>query len=80
VNIEHTGAITGTLVTDDTDPNDVICTFTPDSNLPADTITCTIATGLADDAGNATTADIVWSFDTVGSAIEETTWGQIKTM
>ncbi len=73
-----TGAITGTLVTDDTDPNDVICTFTPDSNLPPDTITCTIAAGLADDAGNETAADIVWSFDTAGSAIEETTWGQIK--
>ncbi len=80
VNVEHTSTITGTLVTDDTDPNDVVCTFTPDSNLPPDTITCTIAAGLADDAGNATTADIVWSFDTTGSAIEETTWGQIKTM
>ena len=78
--VGHTGAITGTLVVDDTDPNDVICTFTPDSDLPPDTITCTIATGLADDAGNATTADITWSFDTVGSTIEETTWGQIKTM
>jgi|GEM_PF-1139474 len=77
---EHTGAITGTLVTDDTDPNDVICTFTPDSDLPADTITCTVAAGLADDAGNETTTDIVWSFDTVGSAVEETTWGQIKAM
>ncbi len=73
-----TGTITGTLVTDDTDPCDVICTFTPDSDLPPDTITCTVASGLADDGGNATTSDIVWSFDTTGSAIEETTWGQIK--
>ncbi|MCD4733594.1 Ig-like domain-containing protein [bacterium] len=80
VTIEHTSAITGTLVTDDTDPNDVICTFTPDSDLPADTIICTIAAGLADDAGNATGADIVWSFDTVGSSVEETTWGQIKAL
>ncbi len=73
-----TGAITGTLVVDDTDPCDVICTFTPDSDLPPDTITCTVASGLADDYGRATTSDIVWSFDTTGSAIEETTWGQIK--
>ncbi len=80
VNTGHTSTITGTLVVDDTDPNDVICTFTPDSDLPPDTITCTIAAGLADDAGNATTADIVWSFDTAGSAIEETTWGQIKAL
>jgi len=75
-----TGAITGTLVVDATDPNDVVCTFNPDSNLPPDTITCTIATGLADDAGNATSAAIAWSFDISGSAIEETTWGQLKTM
>ncbi len=78
MNVGHTSTITGTLVVDDTDPNDVICTFTPDSNLPPDTITCTVASGLADDAGNETAADIVWSFDTTGSAIEETTWGQIK--
>jgi len=72
-NIGHTAAITGTLVVDDTDPNDIICVFLPDNDLPPDTITCTIAAGLADDVGNATTADIVWSFDTTGSAIEETT-------
>ncbi len=75
-----TGAITGTLVVDDTDPCDVICTFTPDSDLPPDTITCTVASGLADDYGRATTTDIVWSFDTTGSAVEETTWGQIKAL
>jgi len=78
--IGHTGAITGTLVVDDTDPNDVICTFTPDSDLPPDTITCTVAAGLADEYGRATASDIVWSFDTVGSAVEETTWGQIKAL
>ncbi len=75
-----TGAITGTLVVDDTDPCDVICTFTQDSDLPPDTITCTVASGLADDYGRATTSDIVWSFDTTGSAVEETTWGQIKAL
>jgi hypothetical protein len=73
-----TGTITGTLVVDDTDPSDVICVFLLDSDLPPDTITCTVAAGLADDVGNATTSDIVWSFDTTGAAIEETTWGQIK--
>jgi len=78
--VGHTGAITGTLVVDDTDPNDVICTFTPDSDLPPDTITCTVAAGLADEYGRATASDIVWSFDTVGSAVEETTWGQIKAL
>ncbi|MCK5134108.1 MAG: Ig-like domain-containing protein [Candidatus Sabulitectum sp.] len=78
--IAHTGAIAGTLVVDDTDPNDVICTFTPDSDLPLDTITCTVAAGLADDYGRATTTDIVWSFDTVVTSLEKTTWGQIKAL
>lgn len=74
------GVITGTLNIDDSDLKDVICNFVLDENLPSDsTITCTVAAGLADNAGNATDTDIVWSFTTAGdSTIEETTWGQIK--
>lgn len=77
---DSNGVITGILNIDDTDPKDVICTFVPDEDLPADsTITCTVAAGLADNCGNATDTDIVWSYTTAGdSAIEETTWGQIK--
>jgi len=72
------GDISGSLDIDDTDPGDVICTFDPDDPLPYDdTITCTVAAGLADDLGNATADDIVWSFD-VAADVEVTTWGQIK--
>jgi len=55
--------IPGTLYIDDTNPNDVICTFTPDSDLTVgDTITCTVAQGLSDVLGNSTESSIVWHF------------------
>ena len=72
------GVITGDLDIDDGDPGDVICTFDPNDPLPSDTITCTVAAGLADDLGNETDADIVWTFDITGEGTEDATWGQIK--
>jgi len=72
--------ISGTLDVDDTDPLDVICTFTADADLPADTITCTVAGSLADNAGNTMGSDEVWSFDTVGADVEPASWGQIKSL
>ncbi|MCX7021533.1 MAG: Ig-like domain-containing protein [bacterium] len=72
------GDISGSLDIDDADPGDVICTFDPTDPLPPDTITCTVAAGLADTLGNATTDDIVWSFNITGEGSEVTTWGLIK--
>jgi hypothetical protein len=70
--------IPGQLTIDDADLLDVICTFDPDTPLPKDTITCTVAAGLADRDGNATPQDVAWSFDVMGSEVRETSWGQIK--
>jgi hypothetical protein len=42
-----------------------------------DTITCTVAAGLADVKGNEMADDWVWTFDIEG-AVESTTWGVIK--
>jgi hypothetical protein len=76
------GVITGDLHIDDIDPLDVVCTFTPASDLPyADAVTCTVAAGLADMLGNQTHQDIVWGFTTEDApAIENATWGEIKTL
>jgi hypothetical protein len=71
------GEISGTLYIDDDDPGDVICTFTPDEDLPVDLITCTVDGCLADKWGHEMGEDFVWTFDTE-CAIEETTWGAIK--
>jgi hypothetical protein len=54
--------VSGSLDIDDGDPNDVVCTFTPDSDLPEGTITCTVAGTLADGLGNEMGSDAVWSF------------------
>jgi len=76
-----TGVISGELDIDDTDPLDVVCTFTPDDDLPyADAITCTVAAGLADIAGNETENDIVWSFGTEDVRVRACTWGEIKAL
>ncbi len=76
------GVISGELYIDDIDPLDVVCTFTPDSDLPyADTITCTVAAGLADMLGNATHGDIVWDFTTENApGVQNSTWGEIKAL
>lgn len=74
------GAISGTLDIDDTDPNDVVCTFTPDADLPPDEITCTVAGTLEDNAGNDMGVDEVWSFQVTGFAVEDSSWGEIKTL
>jgi len=78
VNPRPTGEISGTLDLDDTDPKDILCTFTPDEDLPVDLITCTVAAGLADDRGNETADDFVWTFSTGNYGVEQTTWGAIK--
>ncbi len=78
-----TGEISGDLHIDDIDPLDVICTFTPDNDLPyADSITSIVAAGLADMLGNVTHHDIVWSFETEEDpgGLKNTTWGEIKTL
>lgn len=72
--------VSGTLDIDDTDPLDVLCTFTPDSDLPPYTVTCTVAGTLADNAGNTLGDDEVWSFDPVGVKIEPASWGYIKSL
>jgi len=78
VNFESTRSIAGDLDIDDTDPADIVCTFDPADDLnEGDTISCTVAAGLADSRGNETEDDIVWTFDTEG-AVAESTWGAIK--
>jgi len=70
--------IDGDLDVDDTDPKDVVCTFDPTDNFtPGDTITNTVAAGLADVKGNEMADDWVWTFDIEG-AVTSTTWGAIK--
>ncbi|HUT97677.1 MAG TPA: DNRLRE domain-containing protein [bacterium] len=72
------GDISGDLDIDDADPLDVVCTFTPDDDLPYDeTITCTVDGALADEAGNDIGDDFVWTFD-VELTVTTTTWGAIK--
>jgi hypothetical protein len=77
-----TGAIPGELNFDDIDPLDIVCTFTPDDDLPyADAITCTVAAGLADILGNETSLDIVWDFTTEDEpGVKNSTWGEIKAL
>ncbi len=61
--------VPGSLDVDDSDPNDVVCTFTPDSDLPdGETITCTVPSTLADGLGNEMGDDAVWSFGVDGTA------------
>jgi hypothetical protein len=71
--------VSGSLDIDDTDLNDVFCTFTPESDLPeGETITCTVAGTLADGLGNEMGTDTVWSF-TVGYVnVDEASVGEIK--
>jgi hypothetical protein len=59
---ETRGEVSGSLDIDDGDANDVVCTFTPDSDLPEGTITCTVAGTLADGLTNEMGDDAVWSF------------------
>lgn len=66
----ETGAeVPGTLDIADSYTNDVVCTFTPDNNLPeGETITCTVAGTLADGLTNEMGDDAVWSFGVDGTA------------
>ncbi|HUT98960.1 MAG TPA: Ig-like domain-containing protein [bacterium] len=79
--LSPTGVISGVLHVDDIDPLDVVCKFTPDDDLPyTDTITCTVAAGLADALGNETHNDIVWDFSTEDVGVKNSTWGEIKAL
>lgn len=76
---EPTRNIYGNLDIDETDPNDILCTFTPYQYLPIGRITCTVDGSLADKAGNEMGDDFVWSFTTEGyQSAKQSTWGQIK--
>ncbi len=77
-NPQPTGEISGTLEIDDEDPLDVVCTFTPDDDLPVDLITCTVDGCLADVRDREMEEDFVWAFSTGDYSVEETTWGAIK--
>jgi hypothetical protein len=71
--------VSGSLYIDDSDPNDVICIFSPDSDLPAGaTITCTVDGELADGLGNEMGNDAVWTFTVTGTDVKETSLGEIK--
>jgi hypothetical protein len=78
--LSPSGEISGELRIDDTDPGNVVCTFTPDEELPPNrTIVCNVEQGLADLLGNATSIDFIWTFRTgSGPGVAETTWGAIK--
>jgi hypothetical protein len=78
VNPRPTGDISGNLDIDDTDPMDILCTFDPDSDLPVDLITCTVAAGLADSKGNEMADDFIWTFSTGNYGVEQRSWGAIK--
>ena len=77
---ESKGDVSGTLDIDDSNLLDVICTFTPDDDLPVgDTITCTVSEGLADILGNVNGSSYSWNFDVVPyTVLQPTSLGHIK--
>jgi hypothetical protein len=76
-----TGVISGELEINDADIRNVVCTFTPDTDLPyGETITCTVPGTLADREGNEMGQDEVWSFETQGARVSATTWGRVKAL
>ncbi|HUT98215.1 MAG TPA: Ig-like domain-containing protein [bacterium] len=78
-NFESARSIAGDLDLDDTDPRDVVCTFTPADPLNGDdAITCTVAAGLANRYDIEMEEDFVWSFTTEELNVVQTSWGAIK--
>jgi hypothetical protein len=77
---ESKGDVSGTLDIDDSNLLDVICTFTPDDDLPVgDTITCTVSEGLADILGNVNQSSFNWNFDVAPyTKLQPTSLGHIK--
>ncbi len=72
------GVIPGDLDIDDTDPRDVVCTWTPRD--PLDDFyyyTATVDGSLADELGNEMGEDFVWQFGWTG-VVKETSWGAVK--
>jgi hypothetical protein len=81
VSPKPTYIIDGDLDIDDSDPNDVVCTFDPYDPLPPlGIITCTVAAGLADEVGNEMVEDFVWIFETaeLWDVVDEASWGEVK--
>lgn len=82
--IENTGVVPGDLNINDSDPNDIICTFDVDDGYDftiGQTITCTVASGLADQLGNTMDSDVEWEYTVVPfESIQTTSLGNIKTM
>jgi len=72
------GGISGTLDIDNYDQWDVVCTFTPDSDLPVDVITCTVDGCLASIYGGEMADDFIWTFSTGNYGVEEKSWGAVK--
>jgi hypothetical protein len=69
-------AVPGDLDIDDTDPNDVVCTFDPDYDFhECDTITCVVSAGLGDILENVMEDDFVWEFSV---DVVEMSWGEVK--
>ncbi|MCK4592901.1 Ig-like domain-containing protein [bacterium] len=80
LSVHHSPARTlpGDLDIDDTDPLDVVCTWTGyDPFYMDETITCTVSGDLADNRGNQMGDDFVWTFDTE-LGVEDSSWGEIK--
>jgi hypothetical protein len=70
--------VSGSLYIDDSDPNDVICVFEPDGDLPGGEITCTVYGTLADGLGNEMGSDEVWSFTVGYENVKDSSLGAIK--
>jgi len=66
VGAESNTLIEGSLDIDDEDPLEVVCTFTPDDDLPWGAYACTVDGSLADLLGKEMGEDYVWTFDTYG--------------
>jgi hypothetical protein len=76
---DRAGIIPGTLDIDDANPLDVVCTFTPDADLPPDaTIICVVDDKLADLQGNQMSDNFIWTFTTGNYGVEEKSWGAVK--
>jgi len=72
-------AISGTLNKNSSDLHNVICTFTPTNPIGgASNVECTVPAGLADGLGNATTANIVWTFTVTAAHVQQASLGSLR--
>jgi len=70
------GVVPGDLDIDDTDPRDVVCTWTPDEPLDYEYYTARVDGSLADVLGNEMGEDFVWVFGE--ESVKEQSWGAVK--